>query len=118
MPSELEIIEEFKKRRADTWAASKYWLLLAIIGFVGGMFVGNLDQNSSPERWRWGILFLAFIFVAVLRLTFIVRSKYRCPSCGNIPMQRSTQLGPGSFGIEEGVALSPTRCSNCGVRLK
>ena len=118
MLSEREIIQEFKHRRAETWVASKYWLLLVIVGFVGGAFVGNLDQDSPAELWKWGSLFFALIFVSILRLVFIVRDKYRCPACEGIPMQRNTLLGPGSFGVEEGVALSPARCSNCGVRLK
>jgi hypothetical protein len=118
MLSEREIIEEFKRRRAETWAASKYWLLLAIAGFAGGAFIGDLNQDSSPKLWKWGTLFFSLVFVSVLRLVFVVRASYRCPACGEIPMQGSALLGPGSFGVEEGVALSPSRCSNCGVRLK
>ena len=118
MPSEHEIIEEFKQRRALIWASSKYWLLLAAIGFVGGAYIGNLDQNSSPGLWMWGVLFFAFIFVSILRLVFVVRANYRCPACGEIPMRRKAMFGPGSFGFQKGVEVSPIACTNCGARLK
>ena len=118
MLSEREIIDEFKQRRSNTLAASRNWVLLAVVGFVGGAFVGDLDANSSLAQWNWAVLFFSLAAISILRLVFIFRANYHCPSCGELPVKRSTVFGPGSFGIEEDIDLDPMRCSHCGVRLK
>ena len=109
---------EFQEIRAETWAAARWWLLLMLIGAIGGFFVGDLDDNSSSERWAVGLLFFAMFAVPIVRLTYIVRSLYRCPSCSEVPMEGWLNIGPSSFGAARGVALSPRQCPNCGAKLK
>ena len=117
MPSRSDSAREFQKRRADTFKTALPWVVLAFIGFVGGAIIGNLNEDSSSARWSAGILFFAMVFVAIWRVVFIFRARYRCPVCGAVPMQGDVLLGPMSFGYDEGVALNPSRCSKCGAEL-
>jgi hypothetical protein len=118
MPLDQDTVKEFQENRAETWAASKPWLFLMAIGVIGGLFVGDLNGQSPTERWVLGLIFFVLFGASIMRLTFIVRARYRCPACGKVPMSGWALFGPGSFGYERGVDLNPRQCHNCGTKLK
>lgn len=118
MPVGEDTAQEFQKRRAETWAASKPWLLLMAIGVIIGSFVGDLNDQSPTQNLVLWLAVFAFCGGSIVRLTYIVRAHYRCPVCGKVPMSGSTFLGSGSFGYERGVDLNPRLCQACGAKLK
>jgi len=117
MPMDSDTAVEFQKRRAEIWAASKPWLFLMLIGFLGGFFVDRISALSPNAIWTASIVLFLVAGASIVRLVQIVNSNYRCPSCGAVPMSGWASLGPGSFGYEEGVDLSPSACPSCGVKL-
>ena len=118
MPIEQNTVSAFQKNRAVTWKASKPWLLLMLIGAIGSYFVGDLNSHSSFERWLVWLLCFVLFGASIARLIFIVRTHYRCPACGEVPMSGWASLGSSSLGYERGVDLNPSQCPSCGVKLK
>ena len=118
MPFDQDTMKKFQESRAETWAASKPWLLLGATGVIGSLFVSELNGHSSIEKWILGLIFFLLFGAAIMRLTYIIRARYRCPACGKIPMSGRASFGPSSFGYERDVNLNPRLCPNCGVKLK
>ena len=118
MPPSTDTVQEFQRKRKQTWAAAKPWLLLLVASVVGGLVIGEVTDQSSQEEWWLFLLAVALFIATVARLVFIVRALYRCPACSEVPMSGWAQLGPSSFGAERGVDLNPAQCSRCGTKLK
>ncbi|MBZ0068439.1 MAG: DUF2818 family protein [Thiobacillus sp.] len=118
MHSAIDNVQEFQRRRKQTWAAAKPWLLLLAVSVGVGLAVGNVTNQSSQKEWAFFLLAFILFFASVVRLVFIVRALYRCPACGEVPMSGWANIGPHSFGAERGVDLNPVQCSRCGAKLK
>ena len=113
-----QVVAEFARIKIATWRGCRYWLPVLAGGFIGMIAFGDVDDNSSPQRWAFSLVAFCLLCLAILRIVVVVRRTYRCPVCGSIPMNRGSLFGPGSFGIDSSVALNPVTCSSCGARLK
>ena len=106
---------EFQRRRADTWSISRPWLLLAALSFTVDVLAGRFDLLSSSEDRIFGQISLAVFGASILRLIFVLRTRYLCPACGAMPMTGGSSA---PFWYRRGVDLDPETCSNCGAKLK
>lgn len=118
MSVSFDSVKEFQRRRKETWAAAKPWAFLLVGSAIGGLFITMAHGKPLTDHWLFSLILFAGFAVSILRLTFIVKASYRCPVCGEVPMQGVSLLGPPSFGHEEGVDLNPTKCLHCGAQLK
>ncbi len=98
-PAEDEIVRQFQRRR--WWTNVVVWPSV-VLGFVL-IYLGFKPLNSMPLSF----VGFFFVFVAAVALPLLMR----CPNCNLNPM---SQISGGS----RGVLIDPTRCPNCGVRLK
>ncbi len=89
-----------------------------LIGFAGGLFVGEINSQTSVTQTILFILSLVLVLASIIKVTMIVRSSYRCPTCKRLPLSGWGTLGPNSFGYEKGIDLDPTLCPYCGTKLK
>jgi hypothetical protein len=118
MPEPSDTARKFQLRQKQTWAAAKPWILLLVTSAVVSLVVGNVSSQSSQKEWAFFLLAAGLFFASVARLVFIVRSLYRCPACGEVPLSGWANIGPHTFGAERGVDLNPAQCSRCGAKLK
>lgn len=137
MSMEPETVVEFQKRRSRTWHAVRLWILLAIAGIIGFLVpfctnpavkcvhrgFGSSKCSLSLDdlaMWQLNLTFgsLIAIVISIIVVTVVVRRYYRCPRCEAVPLGSWSTLGPSNFGMQRGVALNPSVCSNCGTRLR
>ena len=116
MISNHDASQEFQRRRRQTWVGTRFWMLAMVFGFVGFFVVTDVYNDSSLEKWAF--FFFAVIAVSIIRITFVVGARYRCPICDKIPMSGGFWLGPASLSYERYVPFDPTECPSCGAKLK
>jgi hypothetical protein len=116
MAGNLEIITEFQYRRKATGKAILPWLVVTSIASLSAFLIGD-ERAITPNRFLVCIYMSVLAGVAFVRIIYIVREKYRCPHCDEIPMSSGISIGSG-FSFDEGVALYPKRCSHCGTELR
>jgi len=112
MTNDMDTVQEFQRRRRETWKAVKPFIALmggGIAGFIL-MIVAN-DFHLPPDKKFLVLLFLfALIGISFLFIVLIIRAKYVCPRCNKIPVYEYSGQG--------GVDLNPDVCPYCGTRLK
>lgn len=118
MADDSKVARDFQRRRKETWNAVRPWLLIMAIGFIGSLWLGNSNFNDSPQRWIAAILCLTLVGVAIARIAFIVKDRYRCPACGAIPMAGAFAAGPSAVGYDYGIDLNPKQCPACRAQLR
>lgn len=134
---ESETVAEFQKRRKRTWRATRLWVLLAIVGWVGFSMpfwinpaakcshagFASSSCTLSPDDtplWQFILLMVSFIGVSasIIAITMATRRYYRCPKCETVPTSSWTSLGPTNIGMQWGIPFNPSVCGKCGARLR
>jgi hypothetical protein len=112
MTDDSDTAREFQRRRKEAWNGAKRWFFVPAAGFAAFFLMGITNFKLSPPE-EFVTLFILFVLTAfsLVRIIFIVRAKYRCPRCGNIPWTDS-------FTEQGALDLSPDTCSSCGSLLK
>jgi len=108
----MDTAKEFQRRRRETRKAVTPFIVLLAVGIAGFilMIVTN-NFNLSPDKTFLVLLFLfVLVGISILFIVLIIRAKYLCPQCNNIPMY--------IYSGEGGVDLNPDICPYCGARLK
>ena|SRR5450631_4454582 len=111
-------VGEFRKRRAATWRAIRFWLLFELLA-LAALFAlpKGSDRDMSEASFTENLICFVVLGACSLVIIFAVRRLYRCPKCEAIPMGRWTEVGSGSFAFRSGVNLYPVSCPNCGAPL-
>ena len=107
MLDENAIALEFQRRRNETWVAARGWVLSMALGALGGLFVGDLNDQLAPLEWAFGLACFAMFAIPIVRLTYLIRAHYLCPACGQVPMGGFFSFGPSAIGYSRGVELNP-----------
>ena len=111
-------VVEFRKRRAATWRAIRYWLLADVLCLATFFALPKgSDRDMSEASFTENLLCLVLFGVCSVVVILTVRRLYRCPKCESIPTNRSTFLGLGSFGVGSGINPFPKSCPTCGAPL-
>jgi|SRR3569833_1330489 len=125
--------DAFRMARSDTWRAIRIWMLVLVAGMIGfatpfwlnrsrlhTLAPGRYSLSAADERggqFTLGLVSFVATAVAVIGITVGVRRRYRCPKCNAVPTGTWSTLGPGSFGLNRGVAINPSLCPSCRAPL-
>jgi hypothetical protein len=110
---------EFQRRRAATWNAIRWWLLLAVLS-IATLFVLPFAPAPSniSQHLRVGVSLIVGFLVCVGVINIQVRRIYRCPSCNKLPIKTiygwRSELGTEARDIQ----WNPSICPNCGAPLR
>lgn len=119
MAPTLDASAEFRERRARTWRAARWWLVVGIFaGICFGVVPGGSDRALSQAEFTF---MMVCFFVAGASIIFLIRAiltYYRCPNCDQIPMTSSFKASVSGISYRRSVDLNPTECSHCGARLR
>jgi hypothetical protein len=133
----LDTATAFQKRRGQTWRAVRIWILLGVSATIGFFvpFWANSATKCVPNwlgasrcrlsfddmpLWQINLCFASLILAgaSVIAITLATKRYYRCPKCETVPLGSWASLGPGIIGMQWGVALNPSICPKCGVKLR
>lgn len=115
----IDVSEEFQLRRAATWRGTRFgWGLVAITGIAFWLLTrGHKELDGSPRSLA-ALADFVIMFASAIVVIRRTGKLYLCPNCGKMPMASDFRVGPGSVGFHRGVAINPTRCSECGALLR
>jgi hypothetical protein len=126
-------VAAFRKARRDTWRAIRIWLLVLVGGVIGfaipfwlnrshlhTIAPGKYSLSAADEtvgQFTLGLGSFIAAGAAIIGIAVGVRRHYRCPKCNAVPIGTWSTLGPGSFGLNRGIAINPSVCPSCGAAL-
>lgn len=119
MTPHLDVSEQFRQRRSQTWRAVRWWLPIGAIAGVTFAFIpGGTDRALSQTEFTFMMGCFLLVALSIIMLIRGVLTYYRCPNCNEIPMTSSFSAGSGGLSYRRAVDLNPLECSHCGARLK
>lgn len=108
--------DEFQERRRETWLAVRWWVAAECVVLLWWSVLTIAGRQPDPSSIWWWVTFVVF-GAGIARVTYVVHTIYRCPSCGEMPMDGNGFAGTEGIGYSEGLLLNPKLCRKCGVRL-